>query len=193
MRKGHKYPPEILTPAEVHALIKACSRGSTGVRNQALIAVLWRCGLRISEALALREVDLSGDRVQVLHGKNDRHRIVGIDPDALAYIERWIDRRRQLGINGHRALFCTLEGKPLHSAYVRALFKRLARKAGVDKRAHPHALRHAHAVELLQEGTPLMEIRDQLGHASLDGTAAYLNHIAPEDRVRRIAARRWSV
>src|SRR3954465_13694111 len=75
--KGKKYPPEPLTDEEVFALLDACSpRSATGLRHRALIVVLWRAGLRISEALALypKDVDVAGRTIRVLHGKGDQHR-----------------------------------------------------------------------------------------------------------------------
>ncbi len=93
---SRRRPPEVLAEAEAIALLKACStRAPTGVRNRALIAVLWRCGLRISEALALelRDVDLQAGTVRVRHGKGDRSRTVGLDEQTTALLARWLDRR----------------------------------------------------------------------------------------------------
>ena len=72
--KGVKFPVETLTEAEVTRLLKACSKGSSGIRNQALLAVLYRAALRISEALTLLPKDLDPQRcsLRVLHGKGDR-------------------------------------------------------------------------------------------------------------------------
>jgi integrase/recombinase XerD len=139
--RSRRRPPEVLTPDEVRALIGACSnRAPTGIRNRALIAVLWRCGLRVGEALALepRDVDLDAGTLRVRHGKGDRSRTVGLDTQAMALIARWMDRRQRLGINGRRRLFCRLDGGPLQQSYVRHLLRRLADKTGVDKRVHPH-------------------------------------------------------
>ena len=97
---SRRRPPEVLTEAEAIALMKACStRAPTGVRNRALIAVLWRCGLRISEALALelRDVDLQEGTVRVRHGKGDRSRTVGLDEQTTALLARWLDRRKKGG------------------------------------------------------------------------------------------------
>lgn len=83
--KGRKYPAEILTPDEVLGLLRAASnRTPTGIRNRALIAILYHGGLRLGEALALRPKDIDLDRgtVTVLHGKGDRRRTVGLDPGA---------------------------------------------------------------------------------------------------------------
>lgn len=191
-RRGRKLPPEVLTPDEVRALVRACSpRAPTGVRNRALLVALYRGGLRLGEALALypKDVDSARGTVRILHGKGDKARTVGLDPEALAVVERWGDVRRHLGITGRRPLFCTLAGEPLDPSYVRQLLPRLARKAGVDKRVHAHGLRHTHAAELAEEGYPVNFIQDQLGHGSLATTDRYLRHIAPAARVDALRRR----
>lgn len=155
--KGRRYPAEILTPEEVRALIRACSaKAPTGIRNRALIVTLYRGGLRLAEALSLypKDVDPARGNIRVLHGKGDRARTVGLDPGAMAVLERWVAERRKLGITARRRLFCTLAGQPLQPAYVRQLLPRLGAKAGIDKRVHAHGLRHTHAAELAEEGHP---------------------------------------
>ncbi len=84
--KGLKYPAEILTGEEVKGLINACSnRAPTGIRNRALIVILYRAGLRIDEALSLRPKDLDPDAgmIRILNGKGSKARTVGLDPDSL--------------------------------------------------------------------------------------------------------------
>ncbi|MCH7584917.1 MAG: tyrosine-type recombinase/integrase [Acidobacteria bacterium] len=194
--KGRSFPAEVLTPDEVTALIKACSnRAPTGIRNRALITALYRGGLRLGEALALapKDVDLNRGTITVLHGKGDRRRTVGIDPGAVAILGRWVDKRRTLQPKRGAPLFCTLDGKPLHPSYVRTLLPRLAAKTGIDKRVHPHGLRHTHAYELMWEGTPMPIIQRQLGHANLATTQRYLDHIAPKDVVEMMQQREWAV
>src|ERR1700761_6787055 len=142
--KGRTFPPEPLSPDEVAAIIAGCSpRARTGIRNRALLTLLYRSGLRISEALALKpsDVDLGRHPVRVLHGKGDKATVRGFHPTATDALARWIDTRKGLGLrNG--PLFCTLEGGPLSDRYVRNLLHRLADKAGLDKRVHPHGMRH---------------------------------------------------
>jgi site-specific recombinase XerD len=197
---SRRRPPEVLSEAEVVALIRACSaRAPTGVRNRALIAVLWRCGLRISEALALelRDVDLEHGTVRVRHGKGDRSRTVGVDEQTTALLARWIDRRRSLkgtagrGPGARAPIFCTLQGGRIDTSYIRRLLPRLARRAGVEKRVHAHGLRHTHAAELAREGTPINIIRDDLGHTSLAITDRYLRDVAPQAVIDTLRARRW--
>jgi site-specific recombinase XerD len=194
--KGQKLPAEPLSAEEVSLLLKQCSRRApTGIRNRALLAVLYRGGLRIGEALALKPKDLDPVQgtIRVLHGKGDKARLVGLDEGAWALISRWLDRRERLGITGHRQLFCTLQGDPLQSAYVRVLLPRLARKAGIEKRVHPHGLRHTHAFELANEGHPLHVIQAQLGHASLAVTDRYIKHLAPQEVVAAMRSREWAL
>jgi site-specific recombinase XerD len=194
-RKDRTFPAEVLTPDEVRALIGACSSNApTGIRNRALIAVLYRSGLRVGEALALKTTDIDPDRgtIRVLHGKGDRSRTVGLDQDAIALVQRWLDRRSDLGVrNG--SLFCTLDGGRLAASYVRTLLRRLALKVGIEKRVHPHALRHTHAAELVKEGVPVNLIQDQLGHASLATTDRYLRHLTAGEVVAAIQQRRWAL
>ena len=194
--KGRAFPPEILTTDEVKSLIEACSnRAPTGIRNRALITVLYRDGLRLGEALALQPKEIDTDRgtVTILHGKGDRRRTVGLDPGAMAILLRWVEKRQQMGINGRARLFCTLQGRPLYPSYVRTMLARVADRAGVDKRVDPHGLRHSMAFELMWEGTPVPIIQAALGHASLGTTQRYLDHLAPKDVVEAMQRREWAV
>src|SRR4051812_41356549 len=161
---GRTFPAEILTPDEIMRLVGACARrGPSGLRNRALIVVLWRSGLRIGEALALRPKDIDRDAgtITVLHGKGNKRRTVGVDPPALAIVERWLDCRAKLRprVPVGAPVFCTIArdeygppGRPMRSAYVRSMCKRLRGRAGIEKRVHPHGFRHTHAYELMMEG-----------------------------------------
>jgi site-specific recombinase XerD len=194
--KGKRYPAEVLTPDEARALLAQCSKtSSTGLRYRALITLLYRTGLRAAEALALRtkDVDLRSGTVAVLIGKGGRRRTVGIDPGAAGIIEPWLVRRSELGLSDHAPLFCSLKGTPMPPSQLRALLPRLARRAGIAKRVHPHGLRHTHAYELMMEGIPMPIIQRQLGHVSLATTDRYLAHIAPRDVIEAIATRGWSL
>lgn len=195
---GLKLPAEVLTPAEVGRLMDACPRrGPCGIRNRALIVVLWRGGLRSAEALALelRDVDQDAGTLTVRHGKGNQRRIVGFDSAAFAVLERWLEVRRQLEVPRGARVFCTVSsgcvGLPLGAAYWRGAITRLGVKAGIEKRVHSHGLRHTHAVELMREGVPLLVISRQLGHSSLAITQQYLDHLEPSEVVSTMQARSW--
>ena len=180
--RGKLMPPEVFTEHEVRALIAACStRGVTGHRNRALLAVLWRTGVRISEALELRphDVDFKNGTVRVQLGKGLKPRTTVLsDLDALPLVERWLEERGKLQAVGPGApLFCTLKGTPTDPSYARHLLPRLAKRAGLERRVHPHGLRHTHAADLALAGVPVLAIQQQLGHHSLTTTAGYLRRV----------------
>ncbi len=108
-------------------------------------------------------------------------------------MERWLDKRRAVGIGPRRPLFSTLDGRRLDASYVRRLLPRLAARAGIEKRVHAHGLRHAHAAELVAEGVPVNVVQQQLGHGSLATTDRYLRHIAPRARVEAMRERAWEL
>jgi integrase/recombinase XerD len=202
-RKGRRRPIDVLTTDDVVALLKVCSRHtSTGIRDRALFTMLFASGLRISEALSLlpRDVDLDALSVTVQSGKGDKRRVVGLLPDAVDPLERWLDRRRTLGIDQRSVLFATISqgtagasptrpGRPLAREHVGRVLRRLARRAGILKRVHPHGFRHAHCALLRSRGVDVYQIKTQLGHEHLGTTDRYLHvlgaHELPE-RLRRI-------
>ena len=149
------------------------ARAPTGIRNRALLAVLFRSGLRISEALALlpKDLDPAGGSLRVLHGKGNKARTAPLPTDAADAVDRWLECRKRLRLTGRHPLFCTLKGEALWDSYVRALCKRLAAKAGIEKRVHPHGFRHGWALSQVENGTSLPVIQQLLGHSSLATTA----------------------
>lgn len=190
-------PAEVYTREEMQAVLAACSRrGAAGVRNRALLALLYRCGLRIGEAIALKPADIDRDTgtVRVLRGKGAKARTVGIDAGAVALIDQWLGKRAALGIRAG-PLFCTFskhaQGKPLDSSYVRHLLPRLREKAQIAKRVHAHGFRHTHAVELLREGKSPVLIQGVLGHSNVAVTNTYLAHLEPAEVVAAMRERVW--
>jgi site-specific recombinase XerD len=188
--KGRDFPAEVLTTDEVTAIISQCSaKARTGIRNRALLMLLYRSGLRVSEALALKpsDVNLSDRTIRVLNGKGGKTTTRGFHAEATDALARWLDTRKQLGLrNG--PLFCTLDGGALHPQYVRNLLHRLAPKAGVDKRVHPHGFRHTFAVELEHAGVPVTIISKLLGHSSTAVTARYLDHLTNHQAVAALGS-----
>lgn len=195
--KGMKLPAEVYTPAEIGRMLKACGRGPAGARNQALIVVMWRGGLRCAEALQLKpsDVDRENGTIRVRHGKGDKARTVGLDPQAFAMLERWVMVRGKLQIPRGAPLFCTFTqgsfAQQLGGGYVRTMIKRVAARAGIEKRVHPHGLRHTHATELTREKVSVKLIQTQLGHTSLSVTQRYLDHLHPGEVIETMQARHW--
>jgi integrase/recombinase XerD len=186
---------DLLTRPEIDAVVDQCPRESwIGLRNRTLIIVLWRTGLRISEALELREkdVDLIERRLVVQRGKGGKRRVLGIDHGTRDALEEWLNRRVQVAPPDGAPLFCTRRGAPIDASYIRRLLPRLALAAGVHKRVHAHGLRHAFATELQAEGAPLSMIRDLLGHSSLATTDTYLRRLGAGEAVDLARARCWT-
>ena len=163
--------------------------------------ILKRSPIRLTSAIGANTYALeAGNPASLLAephprlGNADRARTVALDPSAQAYVERWLGRREQLGLNGRQPLFCTISkgtgfGSTLDSSYVRRALPRLAARAGLERRVHPHALRHSLATALAHEGKPLPAITAQLGHSSTAVTDRYLAKIAPADLVQQIRDR----
>jgi site-specific recombinase XerD len=164
--KGVRYPPDPPTVEEIVAVTHAAGRSAEGVRLRGVIVVLWRAGLRISEALSLNETDLDRDRGSLLvrHGKGDKRREVGMDRWAWTHLDPWLELRKQLPVG---RLFCVVRGptrgRPCAPAGIRAQLHQTAVLAGVRRRFAPHQLRHAHAVEMSREGISLLIIQDNSG------------------------------
>jgi site-specific recombinase XerD len=189
MKKGATYPIEILERREVEALLAGCGTSPTGRRDRAVLTLLWRSGLRISEAVALRPADLnlSDGSVRVLCGKGGKARTVALDALARSALEAWLAVRPP----GRGPLFCPISkpGQRLKSNHIRNRLRRLAAQAGIEKRVHPHGLRHTYAVELDAEGFPLRDIRDLLGHANVSTTDTYLRGLGASSAVERARLR----
>jgi site-specific recombinase XerD len=213
-------PIEPLDLDEIRALLKACSKKApTGIRDAALIAVMYGAGLRVSEALNLLPRDLNAKdcSIRVRNGKGGKSRLVGMDPSAWALLDRWLDVRKQLGFNGggKTPVFCTLKGTRIAPQQINEMLYRRAENAGlgefinpktgkpfdkrdlskkrakywVGKRVHPHGLRHTHAFELANENTPLHVIQQQLGHSNVGTTSRYIEHLNPKAVIDTIAKR----
>ena len=177
-------PP--ISPAEALRLLDASSGStSTGLRNRALIALLWRVGLRPGEALALAtaDVDTEARAVRVTD------RTAGLDDMALREVRAWADRRAEAGLPAGGPFISTLRGKPLSQAYVRELLPRLADRAGLPGRVHAMGLRYACAAEMAREGMPTEIIEFQLGIRPQSAVARYLPTPADDDVIGAIAAR----
>lgn len=181
-----RHLPKRLTREEAARLLAVPNRRApTGVRNRALLRLLYRAGLRCSEALELRprDVQLTRNEIRVNSGKGDKDRVVYIDAGSAEILDRWRAIRPR-----SEWFFCTLQGGRLNDGYVRAMCARYGRRAGLDLRVHPHLLRHTFATELLEDGYTVVEVQQLLGHADLETTAIYL-HVSNESLRRRLAER----
>jgi integrase len=191
--KGMHYPPDPPRAEEIVVVMRQAGHDRHGLRIRALIAVLWRGGLRISEALALNETDIDERRGSLLirHGKGDKRREAGMDQFGFEQLAAWLTVRVSMPPG---ALFCVIDGSTRGRRWAataaRAELRELASEAGVRRRFAPHQLRHAHAVELAREGVAVNIIQRQLGHTDLGTTSTYLQGIDPSEIIDAVRSRR---
>ncbi len=183
--------PETLGLADVERLLESAA----GLRDRALLELLYAAGLRIGEAVGLDREDLSTDGgfVRVV-GKGDRERLVPVGEVALDWLGRWMtEARPALLARGHVApprggpLFVGDRGRRLARQQAWAAVKRAAASAGLGERVSPHTLRHSFATHLLEGGADLRIVQELLGHASISTTQLY-THLTGE-RIRAVYAR----
>ena len=184
--------PKTLTREEVDALMARPNTDCpTGLRNRAMLALMHRAGLRVSEVCGLhvRDVDWREGRLHLRAEitKGGREAWLPLDPPTLEWLVRWkAERRRHAAGRPH--LFTTLKGGPLGRKYVWEMVSRYARRAGV-KHTHPHMLRHTFASELLAEGTfNLREVQELCRHADVRTTQIY-TPVQDAELARKVRAR----
>ncbi len=175
--------PKFLTEAEVEALLNAPDTdNSLGLRDRAMLEVLYATGLRVSELVGLQsgQVNLRQGVVRVL-GKGNKERLVPLGEESIEWLIRYQDsaRKELLGKNISDALFPTRRGSAMSRQAFWYLIKRYAGVAGINKTISPHILRHAFATHLLNHGADLRVVQMLLGHSDISTTQIY-THIAQE-------------
>ncbi len=175
-------PGDVLSASEVRRLLGAADTSTPlGLRDRAVVEVLYATGLRNAELLALDVSDLDRRErlVSVRHGKGDKGRVVPITRAAWTELSGYVQRGRPALTTTHadsmRAVFLGQRGRRLSAAGLRHVLDRLAKVARLRSRLTPHTLRRTFATELLRAGVDLRTIQLLLGHANLNTTARYLN------------------
>ena len=169
--------PEFLTTQEITRLLEAPDSSTPqGQRDRAFLELLYASGLRVSElvSLNLEQVNLNTLEIRVV-GKGSKERIVLMgEPAARALIAYLNDgRHRLLGDRKSNAVFLNRYGGRLTERSVQSLLQEYSGIAGIEKRVHPHMLRHTFATHLLDGGADLRVVQELLGHASLSTTQVY--------------------
>ena len=165
--------PETLQRSEAKALLEQPSLSCpTGIRNRAMLELMYHAGLRLGEVVGLRPSDIRWEagELHLTHTKGGRHRVVPLSEETLGYLRLWAEKRPA---GRSKRFFTTLKGKPVSPRYVQAMVAREAHNAGIERRVHPHMLRHTYATELLDEGYNIREVQELLGHANLSTTQIY--------------------
>jgi len=171
-RRGPKRLPVVLTREEVSRLLAACKTA----RDAALLQTAYAAGLRLQELLHLQVADIDSEsmRIRVREGKGRKERYTVLTKALLVTLRRyWLETRSQKWLfPGGRP------GQPLTSVSAYRAFKRVKKRAGIEKPGGSHLLRHSFATHLLETGVPLHTIQAQMGHSSPRTTARYLHVVA---------------
>jgi integrase/recombinase XerC len=175
-RSGRRLP-KTLDADQVCQLLDtpAAADDLLGVRDQALMELIYSSGLRLSEVLSL-DVDTIdfADQSLVVTGKGGKTRHLPVGAPAITAVRAWMKRRGEIrGADASKALFLSQRGKRLSPRSVQDRLARAARLRGLDGRLHPHMLRHSFATHMLESSGDLRAVQELLGHANLSTTQVY--------------------
>lgn len=183
--------PEILTLNEVEQLLEQPDPQTLlGMRDRAMLEVLYATGMRVSELthLLMDQMNLEGGYV-LLRGKGSKDRIVPLGSEAIKWVTRYLETARGRLAKGKESpfLFINRSGKRMSRQRFWKSLKECGRKAGIQKRITPHLLRHSFASHLLERGADLRSVQMMLGHADISTTQIY-THVTGE-RLKRVHRR----
>jgi integrase/recombinase XerD len=186
--KGAATLPHVLSIDEVDLLLQQPDRNKPhGVRDAALLELLYATGLRVSELVSLRLNDLNLEAGYLIaYGKGSKERLVPIGEVAQNVIGKYLQKARPqlLGKNHSSYIFTARKGKPLTRQGFWKIIKRYSQAAGIVKNITPHTLRHSFASHLLERGADLRSVQIMLGHADISTTQIY-THVTSE-RLKKI-------
>jgi site-specific recombinase XerD len=180
--------PAFLTDEEIQTLIASADAGTPkGVRDRAILELLYASGLRVGEVASLdvRDLDLQ-ERVALVHGKGSRERLVVMGMPAAKAVERFLkEGRPHLARDKEVALFLNRHGTRLSQRAIQIMVRQQALAAGIERSVHPHLLRHTFATHLLEGGAELRVVQTLLGHSNVNTTQIY-THVTDATKRRTI-------
>ena len=184
--KKEKHLPKVLSEEEVQSLLNAPDQSTEkGIRDYAILEILYSCGLRVSEAanLQISQINEQEEIINVF-GKGKKERIVPIRKSALKALKRYISEVR----NNHlvidkKNVFIAKNGKAMSRQAIYNVVVKNAKEAGIQKEIHPHTLRHSFATHLLDNGADLRVVQELLGHTNV-GTTQIYTHVTTKTLVK---------
>lgn len=184
--KKDKTLPQVLSEEEINQLLNAPDLTSEkGIRDYAVLEILYSCGLRVSEAanLQINQINEQEEIINIL-GKGKKERIVPIRKSALKAVKTYINevRNKHLVID-NKAVFIGKNGKRMSRQALYNIVVNNAKLAGIQKEIHPHTLRHSFATHLLDNGADLRVVQELLGHTNI-GTTQIYTHVTTKTLVK---------
>ena len=179
--------PKFLTVEEVETLLNQPAEASArGIRDKAMLELIYATGLRVTELLTLKPEDINlEDRFLLCVGKGGKERIVPIGGSASNAVRRYLSQARPFLLkNPTEFLFLTSRGKAFTRQGFWKLLRAYAKKAGLEPKISPHTLRHSFATHLLERGADLRSVQLMLGHSQITTTQIY-THVSRQ-RIRRL-------
>lgn len=184
--KKEHHLPQVLSEAEVNALLKAPDLSTEkGIKEYAILDILYSCGLRVSEAvnLQINQINEQEGIINIL-GKGKKERIVPIRKEALKALKRYIrEVRNEHLVIDKKIVFLDKKGKKMSRQAIYNIVKENAKKAEIKKEIHPHTLRHSFATHLLDNGADLRVVQELLGHTKV-GTTQIYTHVTAKTLVK---------
>lgn len=184
--KKEHHLPQVLSEEEVNALLKAPDLSTEkGVKEYAILDILYSCGLRVSEAvnLQINQINEQEGIINIL-GKGKKERIVPIRKEALKALKRYISEvRNEHLVIDKKIVFLDKKGKKMSPQAIYNIVKENAKKAEIKKEIHPHTLRHSFATHLLDNGADLRVVQELLGHTKI-GTTQIYTHVTAKTLVK---------
>jgi integrase/recombinase XerC len=182
--------PSFLNNEDVNALVSAPEASTPlGLRDRALMELLYAAGIRVSELVGLDTADVNlGDGLLRVHGKGRKERVVLIGRPARRALKAYLrEGRPRLAAGAEAALFLNRDGGRLSTRGVQGLVRKYALAAGLDQRIFPHLLRHTFATHMLEGGADLRVLQELLGHSNINSTQIY-THVTEQAKRRTIEA-----
>ena len=181
--KIRKSLPEVLTQDEVDLILKQPDTSERlGLRDKAILETMYATGMRVSEALTVKQSDINfSDGFVRVFGKGSKERLIPIGRSAISWIKKYQSEVRvNLAIeNSKDVLFLNARGKPMSRMAIWNIVDKYSKKARIEKAVHPHTFRHSFATHLLEGGADLRAVQEMLGHSDISTTEIY-THIDRE-------------
>lgn len=176
VNRGERKPPQILTGKEVELLLsQPAAVDSKGIRDKAMLEVMYATGIRVTELIDLNVEDVSMDLGVIRCSNAKKSRVIPLYPAALKALDAYMRDVRPLMVlnSSEKALFVNISGVRMSRQGFWKILKHYQAKAGIEKDITPHTLRHSFAVHLLENGADIGALQELMGHSDISSTQMY--------------------